>query len=129
MTEADGVNIKDGFTEKKFPETDAAAYKAWKQEGWQDRILEHLESLLLFVRKNAICGLDVSGIRVACYTPFGYKNLYNRKVWLYMNEIEAYQNKYKIPVDEDALAEEWKLSGLKRPWDMLDSGGHYWRDA
>lgn len=96
----------------KYPETDPATYKAWTKEGWQDMILEELEKLLLFVRENVISGLEVSKIRVACYTPFGYKNLYNRKVWLYMNEIDAYQNG---GVDEDALALEWKISGQKRP--------------
>jgi len=38
--------------------------------------------------------------------------MYNRKVWLYMNEIEAYN---KGDANEEALAEEWILSGLKRP--------------
>lgn len=115
------------FFELRFPEVDPAAYKAWKKEGWQDRILDNLEKLLLFVREHMIDGLEVSKIRVACYTPFE-QNLYNRKVWLYMNEIDAYQNRYKEPVNEEALAEEWKLSGLKRPWSKLDSAGKNWRD-
>ena len=102
------------FFELRFPDVDPAAYKAWKKQGWQDRILDNLEKLLLFVREHMIDGLEVSKIRVACYTPFE-QNLYNRKVWLYMNEIDAYQNRYKEPVNEEALAEEWKLSGLKRP--------------
>ena len=95
----------------KFPETDPATYKLWVKEGWQEMILEELEKLLLFVRKHTISGLEVGKIRVACYTPFE-QDMYNRKVWLYMNEIDAYQNR---DVDEEALAEEWKLSGLKRP--------------
>jgi len=115
------------FFELRFPEVDPAAYKAWKKQGWQDRILDNLEKLLLFVREHMIDGLEVSKIRVACYTPFE-QNLYNRKVWLYMNEIDAYQNRYKEPVNEEALAEEWKLSGLKRPWSKLDSAGKNWRD-
>ena len=99
----------------KFPETDPAAYRGWMKEGMQKYILEELKKLLFFVRENTISGLRVGKIRVVCFTPFGMKDLYNRKVWLYMNEIDAYQNKYEKPVDEDALEEEWKLSGLERP--------------
>ncbi len=83
----------------------------WIKEGWTDLILVELEKLLLFVRVHPICGLEVMKIRVACFTPYG-KDMFNRKVSLYMNEIEAY-NKGKV--DEEALAEEWKLSGLERP--------------
>lgn len=118
----------------KFPETDPATYKMWTKEGWQETILIELEKLLLFVRKHPICGLEVGKIRVSCFTPFGRKNLFNRKVWLYMNEIEAYN---KGEVDEEKLEEEWKLSGIKRPkdregdwvldenqqWRMVDSRG------
>ena len=99
----------------KFPETDPATYKGWMREDWKKIILEELEKLLMFVRWQPISGLEVSRIRVACYMPVGEKDLYNRKVWLYMNEIDAYNNKYQKPVDEEALAEEWKLSGLERP--------------
>ena len=127
----------------KFPETAPSTYKAWMREDWKEMILEELEKLLLFVRWQPISGLEVSRIRVACYTPVGEKDLYNRKVWLYMNEIDAYQNRYEKPVDEDVLEEEWKLSGLERPmplsfdhseewvldenqqWRMLDSRGKY----
>lgn len=96
----------------KFPETDPLTYKGWMKEGWQDMVLEELKKLLLFVRKHPICGMEIGKIRVSCFTPFGRKNLFNRKVWLYMNEIDAY-NKGKV--NEEALAEEWKLSGLERP--------------
>lgn len=96
----------------KFPETDPVTYRGWIKAGWMDTILIELEKLLLFVRKNPVCGMEVMKIRTACFTPFGRKNMFNRKVWLYMNEIEAY-NKGKV--DEEALAEEWKLSGLERP--------------
>lgn len=125
------------FFELRFPEVDPAAYKAWKKEGWQDRILDNLEKLLLFVREHMIDGLEVSKIRVACYTPFGREDLYNRRVWLYMHEIDAYQNRYTKKVNEEELALEWKLSGLKRParegwvldenqqWRMVDSRGKY----
>ena len=99
----------------KYPETDPATYKAWTKEGWKDTILLELEKLLLFVRWQPICGLEVGKIRVACFTPFGMKDLFNRKVWLYMHEIDAYNNKYTKKVDEEALEEEWKLSGLERP--------------
>ncbi len=95
----------------KFPETDPATYKAWTKEGWKDIILVELEKLLLFVREHPIVGMEVGKIRVACFTPYGL-NMFNRKVWLYMNEIEAYNDG---KVDEEALAEEWKLSGLERP--------------
>ena len=128
----------------KFPETDPATYRGWMKEGWQDIILEELKKLLLFVREHAISGLEVGKIRVACFTPFGRKNLFNRKVWLYMNEIDAY-NAVGLKlhdggkVDEEALEEEWKLSGLERPkdregkwvldenqqWRMIDSRGKY----
>ena len=74
-----------------------------------------LEKLLLFVRWQPISGLEVGKIRVACFTPCAMKDMFNRKVWLYMHEIDAYNNKYTKKVDEEALAEEWKLSGLKRP--------------
>ena len=102
-----------------------------------DVVTQHeIEKLLLFVRWQPISGLEVSKIRVACFTPFGRENLFNRKVWLYMNEIDAYNNKWQKPVDESALKEEWKLSGLKRPgsedeepWSMLDSQDKYWRGA
>ena len=114
--------------EMKYPETDPAAYKAWTKEGWRDIILVELEKLLLFVRKHTISGLEVGKIRVASFTPFGRENMFNRRVWLLMNEIDAYQNRYKEPVNEEALAEEWKLSGLKRPWSKLDSAGKNWRD-
>ena len=122
----------------KYPETDPATYRGWKEEGWKDIILAELKKLLLFVRWQPICGLEISKIRVACYTPFGVGDLYNRKVWLYMNEIEAYNDRYKNPVDEDAIEEEWNLSGQKRPakagqwvmdenqqWRQLDSRGKY----
>lgn len=115
----------------KFPETDPATYKAWMREGMQDYLLKELEKLLLFVRRHSISGLEVGKIRVACFTPFG-NGMFNRKVWLYMNEIEAYNNG---TVDEEALEEEWKLSGLVRPvdwvldenqqWRMVDSRGKY----
>lgn len=95
-----------------FPETDPATYQAWMKEGWQETILIELEKLLLFVRKHPISGMEVGKIRVACFTPFGRENMFNRKVWLYMNEIEAY-NKGKV--DEEELKLEWKLSGLDRP--------------
>ena len=95
----------------KFPETDPATYRAWIKEGWMDLILVELKKLLMFVRKHPICGMEVGKIRVMCFTPYG-PNMFNRKVWLYMNEIEAYNN---MDVDEEALAEEWKLSGLERP--------------
>ena len=98
----------------RFPETDPATYRGWMKEGMQKYILEELKKLLLFVRKHPICGLQVGKIRVACFTPYG-ENMFNRKVWLYMNEIDAYQNRYEKPVDEEVLAEEWKLSGLERP--------------
>ena len=125
-----------GTQSPKYPETDPATYRAWVKEEWLGLILEELEKLLLFVREHAISGLEVGKIRVACYTPFE-KDMYNRKVWLHMNEIDAYQSDYKEPVDEEALAEEWKLSGIKRParegwvldesqqWRMVDSRGKY----
>ena len=128
----------------KFPETDPATYRGWMKAGMQEYILKELEKLLLFVRKHTIGGLQSGKIRVVCFTPHGRENLFNRKVWLYMNEIEAYQNKYEKPVDEEALEEEWKLSGLERPmplsfshdseqwvldenqqWRMVDSRGKY----
>jgi hypothetical protein len=96
----------------KFPETDPATYKLWTIEGWTDLILKELEKLLLFVRKNVIGGLEIGKIRVVCFTPFGGPNMFNRKVWLYTHEIEAYQTG---TADDKELDEEWKLSGLKRP--------------
>ena len=124
----------------KFPETDPATYRGWMKAGMQEYILKELKKLLLFVRKHTISGLQTGKIRVACFTPFG-EDMFNRKVWLYMNEIEAYN---KGEVDEEALEEEWKLSGLERPmplnfdhdseqwvldenqqWRMLDSRGKY----
>ncbi len=126
---------------QKFPETDPASYRGWMKAGMKDYLLEELKKLLLFVRVHQICGLEIGKIRIACFTPFGMKDLYNRKVWLYMNEIEAYNDG---KVDEKALEEEWRLSGLKRPlpldfdhdseewvldenqqWRMVDSRGKY----
>ena len=96
----------------KFPETEPDTYRMWVKEGWHDLILEELGGLLSFVRKCSISGLQVMRIRTACFTPFGRENQYNRKVWLYMNEIEAYNGG---SVNEEELAREWELSGLERP--------------
>ena len=96
----------------KFPETEVETYKMWKEEKWFDLILDELGELLKFVRVYPIDGLAVMGIRAACFTPFGQEDQYNRRVWLYMNEIEAYNGG---KVDEEALAREWQLSGITRP--------------
>ena len=72
----------------KFPETEPDTYRMWVKEGWHDLILEELGGLLSFVRKCSISGLRVGEIREACF--FGFSAMYNRKVWLYMNEIEFY---------------------------------------
>ena len=95
-----------------FPETDPATYRMWVIADWRALILEELGKLLSFVRKCSISGLQVMRIRTACFTPFGQKDLYNRKVWLYMNEIEAYN---KGEANEEELAREWELSGIERP--------------
>ena len=95
----------------KYPETDPATYKKWAKEGWQHVVLDGLEHLLEFVREFPIVGLQVMKIRTVCFTPFGGDG-FNRRVWLYMNEIEAYNSG---KVDEEALAKEWKLSGIERP--------------
>ena len=109
----EGGQVKvENAEEMKYPETDPATYKSWVKAARQVLILQELEKLLMFVRKHPICGLEVGKIRVVCFTPFGGPNLFNRKVWLFMNEIEAYNDG---TVDEEALALEWKLSGLKRP--------------
>ena len=92
----------------KFPETDPATYRMWVREEWYDLILDELGDLLSFVRANPIVGLRVGEIRGACFVGFGV--MYNRKVWLYMNEIEAYNE-----LDEGALKRKWELSGLERP--------------
>ena len=97
------------------PETDARAYKAWAEHDWHDYIIEELEILLLFVRKLPISGLAVGEIRGATFVPFGGPDLFNRKAALLTKEIEAYNGKWKNPVDEEALIEEWQLSGLNRP--------------
>jgi len=101
-----------GFSE---PETDPKAYKKWVKLEWHDHIIEELENLLLFVRFQPISGLAVGEIRGATFAPFGGPDLFNRKVSLLMKEIEAYNGKWKNPVDEEALIEEWQLSGLNRP--------------
>ena len=96
----------------QFPETDPDTYRMWIEEGWRDLVLDELGELLSFVRKCSISGLAVMKIRTTCFTPFGRENLYNRRVWLYMNEIEAYNGG---AVNEEELAREWELSGLERP--------------
>ena len=94
----------------KYPETDADTYRMWAREGWRDLILDELGELLSFVRVYPIGGLRVGEIREACF--FGFAVMYNRQVWLYMNETEAYN---EGEVDEEALAREWELSGIERP--------------
>ena len=95
----------------KYPETDPDTYKLWMKEGWQDIIIDGLDHLLEFVREFPIVGLQTMKIRTVCFTPFGGDG-FNRRVWLYMNEIESYNTG---KVDEAALEKEWKLSGLERP--------------
>ena len=96
----------------KYPETDHQTYRSWVHREWYDLILENLGDLLNFVRVHPIIGLGIGQIRNELFVPFGGSDLFNRRVWLYMNEIEAYN---EGDVDEEALAHEWKMSGLERP--------------
>lgn len=98
-----------------FPETDPRTYKGWLEEGWHDQILDSLEYLLHFVRRQAISGLAVGGIRRETFVPFGGPDRFNRRASLLLEEIEAYNDRWKSPVDEQELEIGWKLSGFKRP--------------
>jgi len=97
----------------KYPETDPATYESWVQEEWHSYVLLQLKELLLFVRKMPISGLPIGKLRSATFVPF--ERWFNRQVSLYLNEIEAYNGAWKEPVDDEALARQWKLSGLERP--------------
>ena len=99
----------------RFPETDPFTYRSWAEEEWYGIILEELEKLLLYVRKLPISGLLIGKIRGALFVPFGGPDLFNRKVSLFMKEIEAYNEAWQNPVDEEELKLGWKLSGLERP--------------
>ncbi len=99
----------------EFPETDPATYKIWIEEEWHDVILEELEKLLLYVRVRPIVGLGVKAIRGSVSVPFGGPDLFNRKTSLLLAEIEANQEAWKQPIDEEKFDTEYKLSGLKRP--------------
>ena len=99
----------------QYPETDPQTYKSWAKEEWHDIILEELKKLLVFVRKMPISGLSIGKIRGAIFVPFGGPDLFNRRASLLTKEIEAYNGKWKNPIDEEQLERGWKLSGLKRP--------------
>ena len=98
-----------------FPETDPRTYKLWMDEGWHDLILRKLRELLLFVRDHAISGLGVKQIRSIVFVPFGGPNLFNRGAGLLLAEIEANQEAWKQPINEEKFDQEYRLSGLERP--------------
>lgn len=97
----------------KFPETDPNTYKLWMANQWHDLILEELRELLLFVRDHAISGLGVKQIRSVIFMPFDA--MFNRRAGLLLAEIEANQEHWKMPIDEEKFDGEYKLSGLRRP--------------
>ena len=99
----------------EFPETDPATYKLWMDEEWHVVILEELKKLLLYVRDHPIVGLGVKAIRGYVFVPFGGPNLFNRRAGLLLAEIEANQEAWKQPIDEEKFDREYKLSGLTRP--------------
>jgi hypothetical protein len=96
----------------KFPETDPFTYRSWIEEEWHNVVLEELEKLLLYVRRQPISGLLVGKIRGAVFVPFGGPDSFNRKASLLLAEIEANQ---EGSVDEAKFDREYQLSGLKRP--------------
>ena len=98
-----------------YPETDPFTYRSWIGEGWHEIILEELRKLLLFVEKHPISGLMVNKIRGASFAEGDLPPLFNREVSLLTKEIDAYNEAWQTPVDEEQLARGWKLSGLKRP--------------
>ena len=81
-----------------------------EQTAWADWTLMALTGLLYHVRQTPLVGLDIKGIRAACFVPFAAA--FNRHTWLLLTEIEAYNNG---PLDEQELARQWTLSGLERP--------------
>jgi hypothetical protein len=104
-----------------FPETEVATYQQWnrmlrgartlsEQTSWANQTLQALQGLLYYVRSMSIVGLDIKGIRAACFVPFDVA--FNRHAWLLLNEIKAYNTGQ---VDEFELARQWTLSGLERP--------------
>ena len=98
-----------------YPETDPFTYRSWIGESWHDVVLEELRKLLLFVEKHPISGLMVNKIRGASFAEGNHPPLFNREVSLLTKEIDAYNEAWQTPVDEEELARGWKLSGLKRP--------------
>lgn len=101
--------------------TAVTAYEEWgrllrvsptpaEQSAWGEWILANLATLLQAVRHKPMPALDTKGLRRACFVPFDAA--LNRRVWLYVNEIEAYNTGTVI---EDELARQWTLSGLERP--------------
>ena len=99
----------------KIPETDPATYKLWMYEEWHDVVLGDLKDLLLYVREIPIVGLQISKLKSVCFEPFGGPDLFNRRASLLLAEIEAWNKKWKMPIDEEKFDREYKLSGLERP--------------
>lgn len=107
----------------KFPETDPASYSLWMDEGWYSYVLNQLKDLRNFIREYPISGLDIGGLHMVCFMPFGGPDLFNRKAALFLHEIEAYNQRNPkesvIPhggsVNEHSLEYGWALSGLERP--------------
>ena len=97
-----------------YPETDPFTYRGWIGQEWHEVILEELRKLILYVKKQPISGLSVGKIRRASFAEGDSPALFNREVSLLTKEIDAYNEAWQTPVDEEELARGWKLSGLKR---------------
>ena len=98
-----------------YPETDPFTYRSWIGESWHDVVLEELRKLIIYVKKQPISGLSVGKIRRASFADGDLPPLFNREVSLLTKEIDAYNEVWQTPVDEEELARGWKLSGLSRP--------------
>ena len=99
----------------EYPETDPATYEGWIKMDWHELILLNLTEVLRFVRVHSISGLGVGKIRSAVFVPFGGPEMFNRKASLLLAEIEAYQSRWKSPINEKKFDREYQLSGLRRP--------------
>lgn len=79
-----------------------------------ERTEKELRELLSFVRVTPVAGMNFGAIRLALFIPFGGPALWNRKVDLYLREIE-YANDKCLGKGTPVPDWEWSLSGLDRP--------------
>ena len=77
------------------PEMDVRCYRSWMQEGWYDRVLEKLGHLAEYCEWVPVHGVDVGGLRDACFRPFEAE--WNREVFGLLKRVEDTWAR-KVPV-------------------------------